>query len=176
MQADAQQEKLPSKCQKALDEIEAGRLLEPDEKQIPLTSAHVLHRCIGPFEIDSNLDKPQPSAFQKQDLSLYAEGPGLPELNIQEVVDKSNGAFVGAVAIQASVVLDKGIQGFEKLQLHHDPFPDPVGNKHSNHARLICTKGQTVCKVIQAQVVGWSVKPPQPNEPATMIGAEKPCE
>lgn len=150
---------LPKRCQDALNEIATGREREPDETQVTLTEEHVLHRCITSLEVDRNLDKPQPSAFERHDLSLYVEGPGLPPLDIASIIRESNGRFAGAAVIDAITILNNPMQEFKKLQLVHDPFTDSVGNKHRNHARLICTKGMRVCKELQKHVSKWSVIP-----------------
>jgi hypothetical protein len=131
---------LPSKCQKAIDEIEAGMENEKDVVAVELTSEHSLFRLLEARDFDQkNLLKPV--AFDKQDLSLYATGPDLPEFNIETLLDDR---FINAAKISAAVILKSETEKMKALLLKHDPFTDPKENQHDNHARLICTKDQQV--------------------------------
>lgn len=151
----------PKRCLDAFWEVEQGKASNPSLLQIALTKEHTLHRCISLADMDKNEKFPKPGAFDKHSLSFFVEGPGLPDLDMPQIIRENSSKYIGAVKINAQVVLDKEKAGFADLQLVHDPFPDPDGNQHQNHSRLICTKSMTVCKEIQRQMklAGWSVEP-----------------
>jgi len=139
-------QELPNKCRNALKEIEDGKNNEPHFEQLDITPQHQFIRCITEHDLDNERQGfALSSAFQDHDMSVYVIGPGFSSLDIQTLVS-SNQNWTTAVKIPAGIFFENAI--LTKLLIRHDPFTDPKGNRHDNHARVICTKGATVAKTI----------------------------
>jgi hypothetical protein len=136
---------LPNQCRTAFDEIEAGKKQSPNEVQIEIGENHKLHRLITAYDYKNGVIAS--TIFEKKDLSVFAEGDGLPEIALDRLLNERD-YYIGYVSFEAKTILD-----FEKFKLFviHDPFPDPNGAQHPNHVRIICTKNT---KNTQPMVLG----------------------
>jgi|GEM_PF-6116892 len=142
---------IPAKCQRALDEVQAGQSQRPGRAQVSVTREHTLYRCLVDTDVDINSDTPVPTAFEQQDMSVFARGPGLPELNFQSIMSEKHTRIA---EIPAAIFLDNPL--LQELLVVHDPYPDPEGNEHPNHVRIICRKGMMVCRAIASAFTQWS--------------------
>ncbi|MBL0184638.1 MAG: hypothetical protein IPP97_02770 [Candidatus Obscuribacter sp.] len=154
---------LPKRCEKAIREVEDGKKKASERVQIEIKEEHILHRLITSDDIEDGVISS--AIFSDSDLSLYAEGGSLPELDLVALI-KTRPSFIGSVSVKASILVkadnlfktyrsegfDDAIQNnsFDRSKLHliHDPFPDPNGTEHTNHVRLICKKNANNAQIL----------------------------
>ncbi len=126
---------MPKRCKNAFQEIEEGKKSCSGLRQITILNSHRLHRMVTIRDMQDGVVGT--TAFAQQDLSVYVEGEGFPELDL-ESLESQKSEYIGSVSFDADILLSD-LEKF-KLFVVHDPYPDPNGNQHPNHVRIICTK------------------------------------
>ena len=130
-----QESELPKRCADALKEVGDARKAHPELSQIQISENHRLHRMVTARDVIGTVIAT--SVFEQHDCSVFAEGEGLPALELEEL-EKLKDHFIGSISFEASVLL-RNLEK-SKLIVVHDPFPDPNGSQHPNHVRIICKK------------------------------------
>lgn len=135
----------PEKCKEKFADYEA-RLAEHQAsfKIVQLTEQHTLYRLLQKNDIEVQMEKPKERVFSNPDFSVLAEGPELPQLDVEKEIKASNGKFVGAVIIKPDCYPET------EYYIRHDPLPYGDLAQHANHAQVFCKKNNAKCRSLQA--------------------------
>lgn len=147
------------KCIEGYNDLQNRKAQYGPERAKPVTSAHKIYRLIRVDDIEKAEGKPKFKIFNDRKFSVEIEGPGLPELNIAEIIEKSSGKFVGAVEIPISLYAE------QEFEICHDPYKcinhrGEEIEQSPNHGQIFCTKVPMKCREIK-EACNWNPRPDQ---------------